>query len=102
MALQRFRPPLLLLGLTAALPAAAAAQDPNFGSAAAIAGRDLLVGQPANLYGPGYVYVYRSGGGSAGGSPSTAAPCWWPRARATPRPRAASTSTSAGLRRGAT
>ena len=76
MALQRFRPPLLLLGLTAALPAAAAAQDPNFGSAAAIAGRDLLVGQPANLYGPGYVYVYRPGGASAGGPAGASAGAW--------------------------
>jgi choice-of-anchor B domain-containing protein len=49
---------LATAGLTA--PALAAAQDPNFGSSAAIAGREVLVGQPSNQYGPGFVYVYRA------------------------------------------
>lgn len=51
----------LMLAALVLAPAAAEAQDPNFGSAAAIAGRDVLVGQPSNLYAPGLVYVYRAG-----------------------------------------
>ena len=44
-----------LTASAAAVPAAAQ----NFGSSAAVAGREAFVGQPANNYGPGLVYVYR-------------------------------------------
>lgn len=32
----------------------------NFGSATAVVGNDVVIGQPANFYGPGAVYVFRS------------------------------------------
>ncbi|NND03712.1 MAG: hypothetical protein HKN91_13095, partial [Acidimicrobiia bacterium] len=38
------------------------AQSGNFGWAAAAAGDAVLIGQPANFYGPGAVYVYTSSG----------------------------------------
>ena len=41
-----------------ALPAAPAAQG-AFGSALAVSGRDIFVGQPGNSYGPGVVYRFR-------------------------------------------
>ena len=47
--------PAIFLLLAAAAPAAAQ----EFGSAAAVAGRDVLIGQASNLYAPGYVYVFR-------------------------------------------
>ena len=50
----------LALAVAAVLVAApAAAQQPNFGAALATSGDELLVGQPANWYGPGTVYTYR-------------------------------------------
>lgn len=36
------------------------AQDPNFGSAAVISGRELLIGQPSNQYATGFVYTFRA------------------------------------------
>lgn len=36
------------------------AQEANFGSSAAIAGREIYVGQPANQYGAGFVYGYKA------------------------------------------
>ncbi len=42
----------------AVIPAGLAAQG-QFGSALAISGREVYVGQPGNVYGPGTVYVYR-------------------------------------------
>ena len=40
-------------------PAALAAQG-AFGSALAVSGREVYVGQPGNVYGPGAVYVFRA------------------------------------------
>ncbi|MFW6083863.1 MAG: choice-of-anchor B family protein [Gemmatimonadota bacterium] len=58
-----------ILALAAVTAAAAAglfatvsdaeAQEPNFGRAIALAGSDLVIGQPVNWYGPGTVYSYR-------------------------------------------
>ncbi|HXE56806.1 MAG TPA: choice-of-anchor B family protein [Gemmatimonadales bacterium] len=50
-----------LAALVLAAPAPASAQEPNFGASAAIAGREILIGQPSNQYAPGLVYVYRAG-----------------------------------------
>jgi choice-of-anchor B domain-containing protein len=44
--------------LAAAALTPAAAQNFNFGSALALNGRQVLIGQPANNYSPGLVYVY--------------------------------------------
>ncbi|MGI9629142.1 MAG: FG-GAP repeat protein [Longimicrobiales bacterium] len=58
---------LRLMLIPAALVALAAhtaplnAQGSNFASASAASGADIFVGQPANFYGPGAVYLYRSG-----------------------------------------
>ncbi len=41
-------------------------QSGNFGQTSAAAGRDVFVGQPANFYGPGIVYLYRMGAGPVG------------------------------------
>jgi choice-of-anchor B domain-containing protein len=48
---------IFVLAGFAAAPSPVAAQE--FGSAVAIAGRDVFIGQPGNQYGPGAVYVYR-------------------------------------------
>ena len=48
---------LIAVALTA-MPAALPAQG-QFGSAVAISGREVYVGQPGNEYGPGIVYVFR-------------------------------------------
>ena len=56
MAILRHSP--ILLVLLAAAPAAAAAQE--FGAAAAVAGRDVIIGQASNQYAPAYVYVFRA------------------------------------------
>ncbi|MEZ4457058.1 MAG: FG-GAP repeat protein [Gemmatimonadales bacterium] len=53
----------VLAGIALAIPAAA--QPGNFGRSGAVLGRDLFVGQPANFYGPGTVYLYRTGGAGA-------------------------------------
>jgi choice-of-anchor B domain-containing protein len=37
-----------------------AAQDPNFGSALAVSGREVLVAQPSNQYATGFVYTFRA------------------------------------------
>jgi len=42
-----------------AMPAALPAQG-QFGSAVAVSGREVYVGQPGNVYGPGAVYVFRA------------------------------------------
>jgi choice-of-anchor B domain-containing protein len=42
------------------IPAALSAQEANFGTAAAISGREIYIGQPANQYGAGYVYGYKA------------------------------------------
>jgi len=58
----QIRSALIALALAAA-PAvvpAAAAQSGNFGRSGAVLGGDLFVGQPANFYGPGVVYLYRA------------------------------------------
>ncbi len=48
-----------LLALSVIAPAAAVAQEPNFGRALALTATELFVGQPVNWYGPGTVYVYQ-------------------------------------------
>ncbi|HWA15416.1 MAG TPA: FG-GAP repeat protein, partial [Gemmatimonadales bacterium] len=50
----------LTLGVLSLSAGVANAQEPNFGSAAAIGGREIYIGQPANQYGAGYVYGYRA------------------------------------------
>lgn len=52
-----------------AVPAALSAQG-QFGSALAISGREVYVGQPGNSYGPGAVYVFRAAAGGAWGRPA--------------------------------
>ncbi|MFN2570102.1 MAG: choice-of-anchor B family protein [Gemmatimonadales bacterium] len=49
---------LVIAALLAVIPAALPAQG-AFGSALAISGRDVYVGQPGNAYAPGMVYVFR-------------------------------------------
>jgi choice-of-anchor B domain-containing protein len=49
---------LLLLAVSVVAPAGLAAQG-SFGSALAISGREVYVGQPGNSYAPGMVYVFR-------------------------------------------
>lgn len=44
--------------LLATSPSVAATQEANFGRAMVMTGTELLVGQPANWYGPGTVYTY--------------------------------------------
>ena len=48
----------VLAGLVAAGASPAAAQE--FGGAAAVAGRDVLISQPSNQYAPSLVYVFRA------------------------------------------
>lgn len=52
------RTTLLLAVAVFAAPAAVSAQG-AFGSALAISGREVYVGQPGNSYAPGFVYVFR-------------------------------------------
>jgi len=47
------------------VPGLVAAQDPNFGSAAVVVGREVIVAQPSNQYAPGMVYVFRPGANGA-------------------------------------
>ncbi|NNM32526.1 MAG: hypothetical protein HKO53_05650, partial [Gemmatimonadetes bacterium] len=47
----------LALGLLGVTPAGVASQE-NFGSSAAVLGNQVAVGQPANFYGPGAVYLF--------------------------------------------
>ena len=55
---------IMAFALTAALFLSAPLHgQANFGSATVVAGNDVLIGQPANFYGPGAVYVFRSDGG---------------------------------------
>ncbi len=61
---------LLLAVAFSAAPAALAAQG-AFGSALAISGRDVYVGQPGNSYGPGAVYVFRATPTGAWGRPAS-------------------------------
>jgi len=49
----------LLAVICALIPPALAAQG-AFGSAVAVSGREVYVGQPDNSYGPGVVYVFRA------------------------------------------
>lgn len=51
---------LVLSALATGFAVGAQAQEPNFGAAAAISGRELLIGQPANQYSPGLVYTFRA------------------------------------------
>src|SRR5216117_2090700 len=71
----------LIAALFALSPAALAGQG-AFGSAIAIGGRDIFVGQPGNSYGPGVVYRFRvtrqgafwsAGNKSFGGKPTATA-----------------------------
>ncbi|MDH3222566.1 MAG: hypothetical protein OEO23_02530, partial [Gemmatimonadota bacterium] len=55
--------PLVFLTLLTAPALPLTAQQGNFGSSVAIAGEAIAVGQPANFYGPGAVYLYRMSGG---------------------------------------
>src|SRR5690606_41233551 len=48
---------VLLSLLAAAAPVAAQ----EFGGSSAVSGREVLIGQPSNLYAPGQVYVFRAG-----------------------------------------
>jgi len=58
----------LIAGCFAVTPAAVVAQG-AFGSAIAVGGREVYVGQPGNSYGPGVVYVFRADAqGAWGGS----------------------------------
>src|SRR5262245_43952079 len=50
----------LTLGPLSLTPGAVSAQEANFGSATAVSGREIYVGQPANQYGAGYVYGYKA------------------------------------------
>ena len=50
---------ILVAGAALVGPAGAWGQT-NFGSSSAASGADLFIGQPANFYGPGAVYVYRA------------------------------------------
>ncbi|MGE0556574.1 MAG: hypothetical protein AB7R55_24385, partial [Gemmatimonadales bacterium] len=58
----QIRPALIALALFAApaIAPSAAAQSGNFGRSGAELGGDLFVGQPANFYGAGVVYLYRA------------------------------------------
>ena len=60
--MSRLRPALLISSWAAfvVLAAPLRAQEPNFGRALALAGEDLVVGQPVNWYGPGATYAYRT------------------------------------------
>ena len=60
---------LVACAAVSALPAAA--QEPNFGRAVTMTGRDLFIGQPVNWYGPGAVYAYRVTDGAGWSDPST-------------------------------
>ncbi|HEU5049814.1 MAG TPA: choice-of-anchor B family protein [Gemmatimonadales bacterium] len=53
----RHRMAITLLLASGAGPAAAQ----EFGAGAAVAGRDVFIGQASNQYAPGYVYVFRAG-----------------------------------------
>src|SRR5688572_27007823 len=48
---------LLVAAVICAVPTSLTAQG-SFGQALAISGRDVYVGQPGNVYGPGVVYVF--------------------------------------------
>ena len=52
--------PVAVAALVLAFGSTALQAQTNFGQAVAIAGDHVLVGQPANFYGPGMVYVYTS------------------------------------------
>ncbi|HEY7194624.1 MAG TPA: choice-of-anchor B family protein [Gemmatimonadales bacterium] len=51
---------LSLLAVTAVLAFSGLAAQGAFGSALAVSGRDVFVGQPGNAYGPGVVYIFRA------------------------------------------
>jgi len=54
----------VILGLAAfCAPSAPLLGQSNFGTAVAVAGDQVFVGQPANFYGPGMVYLYEAGPG---------------------------------------
>ena len=60
MALSRPRMTRLVPLAVALLPLASlTAQEPNFGTAAAVAGREVFIGQPANQYATGFVYQFK-------------------------------------------
>ncbi|MBK8004475.1 MAG: hypothetical protein IPK12_11200 [Gemmatimonadetes bacterium] len=60
MALSRLRMTRLVPLAVALLPLAPlTAQEPNFGTAAAVAGREVFIGQPANQYATGFVYQFK-------------------------------------------
>jgi len=58
---------LSLIAVAAVFSAPALTAQGAFGSALAVSGRDVFVGQPGNSYGPGVVYVFRADANGAFG-----------------------------------
>ncbi|HEY7026346.1 MAG TPA: hypothetical protein VH438_01985, partial [Gemmatimonadales bacterium] len=58
----RLPPVIAVLGVTLVAPLSG--QGFNYGATVAVGANEILVGQPANQYSPGYVYVYRSAPGA--------------------------------------
>jgi choice-of-anchor B domain-containing protein len=50
----------ITLGALSLVAGPLAAQEANYGTGAAISGREVYIGQPANQYGAGYVYGYKA------------------------------------------